>query len=94
MTIKTDPTFQNVIPPLTEEEYSQLRDNILSDGEVYEPIITWNGTNGREDTRETDIRLYQTYSIFRAHFGAPGVKLKYIEFVFRCSPEEDTTFEL
>ncbi|MBR3556760.1 MAG: hypothetical protein IKN89_12680 [Oscillospiraceae bacterium] len=44
MTIKTDPTFQNVIPPLTEEEYSQLRDNILSDGEVYEPIITWNGT--------------------------------------------------
>ena len=57
-------------------------------------VITWNGTNGREDTRETDIRLYQTYSIFRAHFGAPGVKLKYIEFVFRCSPEEDTTFEL
>ncbi len=44
MTIKTDPIFQNAIPPLTEEEYSQLRDNILSDGEVYEPIITWNGT--------------------------------------------------
>ena len=44
MTIKTDPTFQNAIPPLTEEEYSQLRDNTLADGEVYEPIITWNGT--------------------------------------------------
>lgn len=56
-------------------------------------VITWNGTNGREDTRETDLRLYQTYSIFRVHFGAPGVKLKYIEFVFRCSPEDDTSFE-
>ena len=44
MTIKADPQFQNAIPPLTEEEYSQLRDNILADGEVYEPIITWNGT--------------------------------------------------
>ena len=44
MTIKTDPIFQNAISPLTEAEYSQLRDNILADGEVYEPIIIWNGT--------------------------------------------------
>ena len=44
MDLKIDPLFQAAIPPLTEEEYSQLRDNILADGEVYEPIITWNGT--------------------------------------------------
>lgn len=37
-----DPEFRDKIPPLTEEEFNQLRDNILEDGEVYEPIITWN----------------------------------------------------
>ena len=39
-----DPEFQSQIPPLTDEEFEQLRDNILSDGEVYEPIVTWGGT--------------------------------------------------
>ena len=40
---KIDPEFQNKIPPLTEDEFRQLEENILEDGEVYEPIITWNG---------------------------------------------------
>ena len=44
MDLKTDPLFQTAIPPLSDAEYEQLRDNILADGEVYEPIITWNGT--------------------------------------------------
>ena len=42
--LKIDPEFQSQIPPLTEEEFEQLRENILSDREVYEPIIAWNGT--------------------------------------------------
>lgn len=41
--LKIDPEFQNKIPPLTEEEYAQLEENILADGEVYEPIVVWNG---------------------------------------------------
>ena len=41
--LKIDPEFQGKIPPLTEDEFNQLKENILSDGEVYEPIITWNG---------------------------------------------------
>jgi len=41
--LKVDPEFQNKIPPLTDAEFEQLRDNILDDGEVFEPIITWNG---------------------------------------------------
>lgn len=40
---KIDPEFQNKIPPLTVDEFRQLEENILEDGEVYEPIITWNG---------------------------------------------------
>ncbi len=42
--LKIDPEFQSQIPPLTDEEFKQLQDNILEDGEVYEPIIVWNET--------------------------------------------------
>ena len=43
MELKIDPEFQSKIPPLTAEEFDQLKENILEAGEVYEPIITWNG---------------------------------------------------
>lgn len=43
MELKIDPEFQSKIPPLTMEEYEQLKENILEAGEVYEPIVTWNG---------------------------------------------------
>lgn len=42
--LRIDPEFRDKIPPLTEEEYKQLKENILEDGEVYEPISVWNGT--------------------------------------------------
>lgn len=42
--LKIDPEFQAKIPPLTEEEFKQLEENILHDGEVYDPIIIWNST--------------------------------------------------
>ena len=41
--LRIEPEFQEKIPPLTAEEFDQLRENILTDGEVYEPIVTWNG---------------------------------------------------
>lgn len=41
--LKIDPEFQGKIPPLSKEEFKQLSENILSDGEVYEPIAVWNG---------------------------------------------------
>ena len=41
--LRIDPEFKCKIPPLTEAEYFQLRDNILADGEVREPIVVWNG---------------------------------------------------
>ena len=41
--LKIDKEFKEKIPPLTDAEFEQLRENILSDGEVYEPIVTWNG---------------------------------------------------
>lgn len=42
--LKIDPEFRDKIPPLTDAEFEQLRENILADGEVYEPIVVWNGT--------------------------------------------------
>ena len=41
--IRVDPEFQSKIPPLSEDEFKRLRDNILDDGEVIEPICTWRG---------------------------------------------------
>lgn len=41
--LRIDPEFRDKIPPLTEAEFQQLRENILADGEVYEPIAVWNG---------------------------------------------------
>ena len=42
--LKIDPEFQAKIPPLSEAEFKQLEENILRDGEVYDPIVIWNGT--------------------------------------------------
>lgn len=42
--LKVDSEFRDKIPPLTDAEFEQLRENILNDGEVYEPIVVWNGT--------------------------------------------------
>lgn len=43
-TLKIDPEFRDKIPPLTDAEFKLLKENILSAGEVYEPICVWNGT--------------------------------------------------
>lgn len=42
--LRIDPEFRDKIPPLTDEEFRQLEENIVDDGEIYEPIIVWNGT--------------------------------------------------
>ena len=42
--LKIDPEFRDKIPPLTDAEFEQLEENVLADGEVYEPICVWGGT--------------------------------------------------
>ena len=34
-----DPEFQSQIPALTDEEFQQLEENILSEGQVLSPLI-------------------------------------------------------
>ena len=43
MELKIDYEFAGKIPPLTDEEFRQLEENILTDGAVINPIIVWNG---------------------------------------------------
>ena len=40
--LRIDPEFESKIPPLTEEEYQLLEENILQDGVVLNPLIVWN----------------------------------------------------
>ncbi len=41
--LTVDPEFRDKIPPLTEDEFVLLEENILSDGAVLSPLIVWNG---------------------------------------------------
>lgn len=43
MELRIDPEFASRIPPLTEDEFKQLEENIFADGVVINPIIVWNG---------------------------------------------------
>ncbi len=40
--MRINPKFKSLIPPLSQEEYSQLEANILSDG-CRDPLVSWNG---------------------------------------------------
>ena len=42
--LKIDPEFEAEIPPLTEEEFNLLKQNILSEGRLLSPLIIWNRT--------------------------------------------------
>ena len=42
--LKIDPEFQSKIPPLQFEEEQQLEQNIIAEGRLLNPIITWNGS--------------------------------------------------
>ena len=40
--LKIDPEFQSQIPPLTDDEFKQLEENILKEGKLLSPLIIWN----------------------------------------------------
>ena len=42
--LKIDPEFQSQIPPLTDDEFKQLEENILKEGKLRSPLIVWNNT--------------------------------------------------
>jgi len=43
MQLRIDPEFESRIPPLTDDEFKQLEENILADGVIISPIVVWGG---------------------------------------------------
>lgn len=41
MQLRIAPEFESRIPPLTDDEFQQLEENILADGVIISPIIVW-----------------------------------------------------
>ena len=42
--LKIDPEIQSQIPPLTDDEFKQLEENILKEGKLLSPLIVWGNT--------------------------------------------------
>ena len=42
-TLQINPKFEQIIPPLSAEEFAQLEENILKLGKITDPIQVWNG---------------------------------------------------
>lgn len=42
--LKIDSEFQSQIPPLTDDEFKQLEENILKEGKLLSPLIVWGNT--------------------------------------------------
>ena len=56
--LKIDPEFQSQIPPLTDDEFKQLEENILKEGKLISPLIVWGNTLVDGHNR------YELFSIF------------------------------
>ena len=68
--IKVDIELKNKIPPLSADEFKKLEENIVSDGEVIEPLILWN---------DTIIDGHHRWEIIQRHPEIP-YKVKHMEF--------------
>lgn len=68
--IRIDPEFQGKIPPLTDAEFKQLEENIVSDGEIYEPIVTWDGV------------IVDGHNRWKIHLSHPEIKYQVKEMQF------------
>ena len=70
MELRIDTEFASRIPPLTEDEFKQLEDNILADGVVINPIIVWNGVivDGHNRFRVLEKHPHIKYSVHEKSF--------------------------
>lgn len=68
--LRIDPEFESKIPPLTEEEYQMLEENILQDGVVLNPLIIWNGciVDGHNRFRIIQAHPEIKYTVFEKEF--------------------------
>lgn len=75
--LKINPTFESCIPPLTEEEFKQLRDNIVESETIYSPIVIWN---------DYIVDGHNRYKILQEH---PGFMANIFDLSFDYQTEEE-----
>ena len=68
--LRIDSEFESKIPPLREEEFKQLEENILADGVVINPLIVWDGVivDGRNRYRILQKHPEIQYSTYEKMF--------------------------
>lgn len=73
--LKINPKFEQIIPPLSAEEFAQLEENILKVGRVLEPIQVWRGFI---------VDGHHRYKIVQKH---PEITYKIEELKYECEGE-------
>jgi len=70
MELKINPEFEAIIPPINSEEFKQLESNIISEGQLLSPIITWNGyiVDGHNRYKILKAHPEIEYKTFEKHF--------------------------
>lgn len=68
--LMVDSEFESQIPPLTEEEFQQLEENILADGVVLQSIIVWDGViiDGHNRWRIIKKHPFLKYTVYEMSF--------------------------
>lgn len=80
MKLRVDHEFETKILPLTEEEFRNLEQSILAAGEMYSPIIVWNGTVVDGHNRYNILKKHPElkYSVKEMEFANRGEALNWI----------------
>lgn len=68
--LRIDPEFESQIPPLVEDEFRQLEENIVNDGVIINPLIVWNGiiVDGHNRYRILQLHPEITYTTHEKDF--------------------------
>ena len=74
-TLQINPKFEQIIPPLSAEEFAQLEENILKLGKITDPIQVWNGVI---------IDGHHRHKILKKH---PEIEYSTLEMPFECEAE-------
>ena len=74
-TLQINPKFEQIIPPLTADEFAQLEENILKIGRITDPIQVWNGVI---------VDGHHRHKILQKH---PEIEYSTLEMPFECEAE-------
>lgn len=66
--LKIDPEFRDKIPPMTEEQFNGLREDILRDGYVRDPLVVWEEENTLLDGHHRWRIICENWEILKDNF--------------------------